>query len=300
MIGKKQHMEARIGREGYKLTGVARILWTTATLTLSIGITLQHASPGRAGNPHPKRYSYSDVIKKIVQRNAHRTPVYGYRIVNKYPHNPASFTQGLLYDKGFLYESTGLYGKSSIRKVDVTTGKALRTRRLPDHYFGEGLGIWKGRLVQLTWRSRTGFVYDKDLNKIGEFAYRTEGWGMTQNEKSMIMSDGSDILRFWEPVRFKEVGRLRVHDHGSPVGFINELEYIKGEIYANIWGTDYIARISPDTGEILGWIDLSGLLTSSRLPSGSVLNGIAYDRVGDRLFVTGKSWPIMFEIRLVP
>jgi glutaminyl-peptide cyclotransferase len=163
------------------------------------------------------------------------------------------------------------------------------------------LAIWKDRLIQLTWRARRGFVYDKDFNKTREFEYQTEGWGITQNEEHLIMSDGTGTLRFWEPVRFTEARRVHVHDHGRPIRFINELEYVKGEIYANVWGTDYLARISPDTGGITGWIDLKGLLgPSSRLPPTYVLNGIAYDKVGDRLFVTGKSWPRLFEIRLVP
>jgi glutamine cyclotransferase len=237
----------------------------------------------------------------MVKTSVHKTPVYGYRVVNDYPHDRNSFTQGLLFNAGFLYESTGLYGKSTVRKVNLETGVAIKVRHLPPHYFGEGLAIWKDRLIQLTWRSGRGFVYDQDLNKTREFEYQTEGWGITRNEEHVIMSDGTDMLRYWEPVRFTETRRVQVNDRGRPIRLLNELEYIRGEIYANVWGTDYVARISPDTGAITGWIDLKGLLGPSiRLPPAGVLNGIAYDKLGDRLFVTGKCWPRLFEIRLVP
>ncbi len=277
------------------------LLWRFVALSIGLGMVLQHPTQGRARSAHAQDPAYSSAIEKTIRANAHRTPVYGYRVVNDYPHDPNSFTQGLLFDRGSLYESTGLYGRSTIRKADLKTGVVLRIRHLPPHYFGEGLAIWKDRLIQLTWRSRRGFVYDRDFHKSGEFEYQTEGWGITQNGEHLIMSDGTDTLRFWEPVRFTEVRRVHVHDHGGPIRFINELEYIEGEIYANVWGTDYLARISPDTGGITGWIDLKGLLGPSiRLPPGCVLNGIAYDKTKDRLFVTGKFWPRLFEIRLVP
>ena len=305
MIRKNTHETEKSGRQGRRSfpvsAGRSVYLWTTVALTLGLGMALPHPSQGKAGNAHAQGFPYSATIEKLVRANVHKTPVYGYQVVHDYPHDRNSFTQGLLFDEGFLYESTGLYGKSTLRKVDVETGLVSRIRHLAPHYFGEGLALWKDRLIQLTWRSRRGFVYDKDFNKTGEFTYQTEGWGITQNEEYLIMSDGTDTLRFWEPVRFTEVKRIHVHDHGRPIRFINELEYIEGEIYANIWGTDYLARISPDTGGITGWIDLKGLLgPSGHLPPAHVLNGIAYDKVGDRLFVTGKSWPRLFEIRLVP
>jgi glutamine cyclotransferase len=281
--------------------GRSVLLWKTVALTLGLGMALQHPGQGRAGNAQRQRFPYAARLEQMIHAKGRVTPVYGHNIVNAYPHDRSSFTQGLLFDEGSLYESTGLYGKSTIRKAALETGIASKIRHLAPHYFGEGVAIWKDRLIQLTWRSRRGFVYDKDLNKTREFEYQTEGWGITQNEEYLIMSDGTDTLRFWEPVRFTEVKRVHVHDHGRPIRFINELEYIKGEIYANVWGTDYIAIISPQSGETTGWIDLKALVEKSgRARPDDVLNGIAYDRIGGRLFVTGKRWPKLFEIELVP
>jgi glutaminyl-peptide cyclotransferase len=228
--------------------------------------------------------------------------VYGYKIVHAYPHDPEAFTQGLIYRDGSLFESTGLSGRSTLREVRLETGEVVREYALAQVYFGEGLTNWGDTLVQLTWQSKTGFLYDEASFKVlGTFRYGGEGWGLTHDARQLIMSDGSASLRFLDPVTFEEIGRLEVQDRGLPVNFLNELELVKGEVYANVWQTDRIAMISPGTGRVDGWIDLGGLRqeTGATKPI-DVLNGIAYDAAGDRLFVTGKLWPKLFEIKLVP
>lgn len=228
-------------------------------------------------------------------------PVVGYRIVNTYPHDPSAFTQGLVFADGVLYEGTGLRGQSSLRKVDLRTGTILQVRQLPVRFFGEGITIYGNRVIQLTWRARVGFVYHKQtFQLLDTFNYSTEGWGITHDGRSLIISDGTSTLYLLDPQTFREVGRLEVHTRDGPVSRLNELEYVQGEIYANIWKTDRIARISPQTGEVVGWIDLEGLLRpEDRNRRIDVLNGIAYDVKNDRLFVTGKLWPKLFEIELV-
>lgn len=226
----------------------------------------------------------------------------GYQIVHAYPHDPKAFTQGLVYVDGHLYESTGLNGRSSLRMVDLQTGRILQHHELAAEYFGEGLTNWGSSLVQLTWKAGTAFVYDRFSFALQRtLHYPGEGWGLTQDGKSLIMSDGSPVLRFFDPRTFREIRRLSVVDeNGQPVLDLNELEYVRGEIYANVWHTDRIARISPRTGKVLGWIDLSGLIDKSQLSdTDAVLNGIAYDSRFDRLFVTGKLWPRLFEIKVV-
>jgi len=227
----------------------------------------------------------------------------GYQIVHVYPHDPSAFTQGLVYSDGHLYESTGLNGQSSLRMVDLSTGRILQRYNLPNEYFGEGLTDWGSHLVQLTWQNGTGFVYDRFSFSLRDtFHYQGEGWGLTHDQTSLILSDGSPILKFLNPESFREIRRISVHDgRGSPIKNLNELEYIHGEIYANVWQTDRIARISPRTGRVVGWIDLTGLIDQRELQdSSAVLNGIAYDVRANRLFVTGKLWPKLFEIKLVP
>ena len=227
---------------------------------------------------------------------------YTYEIVNKFPHSRDAFTEGLLYDGGFLYEGTGGYGGSSIRKVDLTTGAVLQKRMLPTIYFGEGIVIHQNRIIELTWSSRIGFIYDKaTFDSLDLFHYPTEGWGMTTDGTRLIMSDGTSMLRFWNPATLEQVDSIQVKDRGVPVTVLNELEYIRGKIYSNVWKTDRVAIISPRTGRVEGWIDLSGLLTDEdRILPVDVLNGIAYDSGAGRLFVTGKLWPWLFEIKLVP
>jgi glutamine cyclotransferase len=230
-------------------------------------------------------------------------PTEGYRVVHTYVHDSKAFTQGLVYVDGHLYESTGRNGSSSIRMVDLSTGRILQHYDLPAEYFGEGLTDWGSSLVQLTWKAHKGFVYDRfSFTLLKTFAYAGEGWGLTHDDKQLIMSDGTSYLRFLDPQTFRETKRLPVIDEtGHALQNLNELEYVHGEIYANIWQTDKIVRISPRTGKVLGWIDLSGLIDKRELSdSDAVLNGIAYDSMGDRLFVTGKLWPKLFEIRIVP
>ncbi|MHB1021921.1 MAG: glutaminyl-peptide cyclotransferase [Acidobacteriaceae bacterium] len=226
----------------------------------------------------------------------------GYKVVHTYPHDSSAFTQGLLYLDGHLYEGTGLHGQSSVRMVDLTTGRVLQHYDLPQQYFGEGLTDWGSTLVELTWQAHEGFVYDRfSFRLLRTFTYSGEGWGLTHDSKSLIMSDGTPYLRFLDPKTFKEVRRIEVTDRGKPVKELNELEYVRGEIYANVWMTDRIARISPATGRVLGWIDLRGLLPLvERRDDNAVLNGIAYDAKGNRLFVTGKLWPKLFEIKVIP
>jgi len=212
-----------------------------------------------------------------------------------YPHDRNAFTQGLVFEEGVLYEGTGIKGRSSLRKVELKTGNILKIHRLPDYYFGEGVTVYGDTIIQLTWKSQTGFVYDKDtFELLRKFTYPTEGWGMTHDGNCLIMSDGTSTLHFLNPKTFKEIYQLEVYDKKGPVYRLNELEYIQGEIYSNVWQTNRIARIAPQSGQVIGWIDLKGLNVQ-----GSVLNGIAYDSHSDRLFVTGKLWPKLFEIDLL-
>jgi glutaminyl-peptide cyclotransferase len=230
-----------------------------------------------------------------------RAPVAGYRVVHVFPHDSQAFTQGLVYLDGVFYEGTGLNGRSTIRKVKIETGQVMQMQKLDSQYFGEGIAILNDTLFQLTWQSGIAFLYDRaTFTRTGTFSYTGEGWGLTHDGRRLIMSDGTATLRFIDPASHKEISRLAVRDGGRPVLNLNELEYIKGEVFANVWQTDRIARISPKTGEVSGWIDLKGLLPASEQAPDAVLNGIAYDAAGDRLFVTGKLWRKVFEIRIVP
>jgi glutaminyl-peptide cyclotransferase len=230
------------------------------------------------------------------------TPQYTFKIVRTFPHDSNAFTQGLEYHDGFLYESTGLEGRSSLRKVRLETGDVLQHIDLPSKYFAEGITIFKDQIVQLTWQSHAGFVYDlSDFRLLRQFSYPGEGWGLANDGREIFMSDGTSQLRVLDPTSLEEKRRFTVHDGNKPIHELNELEWVEGEIFANIWQTDRIARISPKTGEVLGWIDLAGLLSPIyQLPQGAVLNGIAYDPEHKRLFVTGKLWPKIFEIQIVP
>jgi glutaminyl-peptide cyclotransferase len=227
-----------------------------------------------------------------------RAPVAGYTVRHAYPHDSHAFTQGIEYRGGVLYEGTGLNGQSTVRRVELTTGKVLQKMVVPQEYFGEGITTWGETILQLTWQSQIGFVYDRNTFKpLRTFRYTGEGWGLTHNATHLIMSDGSASLRFLDPRTFTETRRLLVTDAGTVIRDLNELEWVDGEIYANVWQTNFIARISPSSGRVVGWIDLSGLLSPEELRAGAdVLNGIAYDAAGRRLFVTGKLWPKVFEI----
>jgi glutamine cyclotransferase len=230
------------------------------------------------------------------------TPVMTYEVLNTYPHDPNAFTQGLLYHEGYLYESTGLYGESSLRQVDLETGEVLFRVDLGDEYFGEGLTLFEGELFQLTWREGKGFVYDlADFSLTRTFYYSTEGWGLTHDGQRLILSDGTNTLYFLDPDSLAVTGSVAVTYPFGAVQRLNELEYIRGEVFANIWQTDDIVRIDPATGQVKGWINLGGILTKDlRTANTDVLNGIAYDPDGDRLFITGKRWPKLYEIRLLP
>lgn len=235
--------------------------------------------------------------------SASTIPVYRYEVLHAYPHDANAFTQGLFYDQGVLYESTGLQGRSSVRKVRLETGEVLQQTNLSPAVFGEGITHWDKRLIGVTWQSELGYVLDQDSFAVQQlFDYKGEGWGLTQDGRAIIMSDGSAELRFLDPQTLQEQRRLRVTADGRPVDQLNELEWVEGEIYANIWQTDRIARIDAKTGQVVGWIDLTGLLPAKERVAGhtDVLNGIAYDSVGKRLWVTGKMWPKLYEIKLVP
>jgi len=226
--------------------------------------------------------------------------IYTYQIVNTYAHDRNAFTQGLAFDNGLLYEGTGQYGNSSLRKVDLATGDVLQMRRLSSDYFGEGITIYDDTIVQLTWESHMGFLYDKNsFNLLRQFSYPTEGWGITYDGERLIMSDGTSLLHFLNPETLETTGYIEVSDNNKPVSRLNELEYVSGKVYANVWRTDRIAIIEPRDGRVTAWIDLSGLLrTQDYSGHVDVLKGIAYDAQTDRLFVTGKLWPFLFEIKL--
>jgi glutamine cyclotransferase len=226
---------------------------------------------------------------------------YTYDVVNAYTHDTNAFTEGIVYDNGFLYESTGLNGNSSLRKVELQTGRTLQLYSLPEQYFGEGITIFGDRIIQITWQSQKGFVYDKvSFDIVEEFSYQGEGWGITHDDNRLIMSNGSATLTFLDPVTFKITGTVQVKDGNTPVTNLNELEYINGDVYANVWHQDKIAIINVQTGQVKGWINLTGLYDVSNADPENVLNGIAYDANSERLFVTGKRWPQLFEIKLEP
>ena len=229
-------------------------------------------------------------------------PGHAYTVVNTFPHDPEAFTQGLVFHQGRLYEGTGLRGRSSVRIVELETGEIIQIHRLPPEYFGEGITIHGDRIIQVTWQSRVGFVYDRDtLEPLDTFSISSEGWGLTHDGTSLVLSDGTSTLHFLDPITFEETRTVEVRDGDEDVRLINELEYIDGEIYANIWQTDMIARIDPMSGSVLGWLEFSGLREHiDDEASLDVLNGIAYDDETGHLFLTGKLWPLLFEIELAP
>jgi glutamine cyclotransferase len=238
----------------------------------------------------------------FVPSAASQTPEYGYQVVHVYPHDRKAFTQGLEFRAGFLYEGTGLNGQSTLRKVKLETGEVMQQVSVDAQYFGEGVTVFNQQILELTWRSAIGFVYEQNsMRRLRSFNYSGEGWGLANDGSEIYMSDGTPQIRVWDPVTLQEKRRVTVRNGGKPVTYLNELECVRGEIYANVWQTDRVARISPKDGRVLGWVNLSGLLSAAdRTDNTDVLNGIAYDLLGDRLFVTGKFWPKLFEIKLVP
>jgi glutaminyl-peptide cyclotransferase len=231
--------------------------------------------------------------------SAGKVPVFRYTVVRSYPHDRSAFTQGLQYVDGVFYEGTGLNGRSSIRKVKIDTGEVLQKRDVPAQHFGEGIALVKGEVFQLTWQSGLAFVYDAaTLTPKRQHKYSGEGWGLTTDGTGLIMSDGTATLRFLDPATFTERRRVRVTAAGAPLSNLNELEAVRGEIFANVWQTDYVARIDPATGTVNGYIDFRGLLSAREREGTDVMNGIAYDAAGDRLFITGKLWPRVFEVRI--
>jgi glutamine cyclotransferase len=245
-------------------------------------------------------FSCSDTSESPVPGNSDAI-IYTYNIVNTYPHDRTAFTQGLVFEDDVLFDGTGQYGHSTLRRVELETGDILQIRELSDEFFGEGITIYEDEVIQITWKSNVGFVYGKNsFELLQQFNYPTEGWGITHDGTRLIMSDGTSTLRFLDPQTFEEIGQLDVFDHDTPIDRLNELEYIQGEIYANVWQEDWIVRIAPETGRVVGWIDMRGLLSAEdQSEPVDVLNGIAYDAEADRLFVTGKWWPRLFEIELV-
>ena len=227
-------------------------------------------------------------------------PKYGYQIVNIWPHDSNAFTQGLILMDGKLLESTGQEGRSSLRSVELETGKILKKVDVPEPYFAEGIAALNGKVYQLTWQHHLGFIYDSQtFQRVGEFNYDGEGWGLATDGKSLILSDGSDRLRFIDPSSFRVTKTITVTDGNTPVRQLNELEFVQGEIYANVWHDDRIATIDPQSGHVTSWIDLTGLIPSNELPdTEAVLNGIAYDQANNKLYVTGKLWPRLFEIKV--
>ena len=231
---------------------------------------------------------------------ASSTPVAGFRVVASFPHDSEAFTQGLVFDAGTLFEGTGKHGHSTLRRVDLETGAVLQQAALPRELFGEGITVWGDEIVQLSWKAHRGLRYDRGtFEPVGEFHLPGEGWGITQDGRHWIISDGTDTLRFLDPGSATEVRRIQVRDGARTVERLNELEYINGEVWANIWYQDRLVRISPEDGRVLGYVDLSGLWPSvRRRPTEAVLNGIAYDAIGQRLFVTGKYWPWLYQIEV--
>jgi glutamine cyclotransferase len=263
-------------------------------------VNMPDPQTSRGTNTKPQGKASSAAPQPCSPASNQSIPVYTFEVVNTWPHDIKAFTQGLVFHQGFLYESTGHHGQSTLRQVELRTGKVTKQFDVSSSYFAEGMTIFQDKIYQLTWTEHKAFVYDlKSFHPAGEFTYEGEGWGLTHDGQHLIMSDGTNRLRFLDPLTFKTISTISVCDNGAELMNLNELEYLRGEIYANIWKQERIVRIDPQTGRILGWIDLMGLLPKKeRGDSENVLNGIAYDEKEDRLFVTGKRWPKMFEIRL--
>ena len=260
----------------------------------STGRKSLRVSAWRSGKPVNSVTRFITVVSDVTPKR------YGYGVVHTYPHDPEAFTQGLVYEKGKMFEGTGQKSGSSLREVDLHTGKVIRQHDLDASLFGEGIALYHDRIYQVTWENQVGFIYDKaTFNVINKIYYSTQGWGLATVGDRIVMSDGTNVLAFYDPEMFTIVSRIEVYDNEKMVESLNELEYINGEIWANIWMTDRIARIDPSSGKVLGYVDLKGILPESdKTPETDVLNGIAWDAEGKRIFVTGKRWPKLFEIRI--
>lgn len=270
-------------------------------LSFCVGCGQKSPAAASASSPNSAAARSPDSVA-AAPAPAAEVPRYTYEVVGVWPHDPEAFTQGLVYLKGILLESTGLNGRSTLRKVELQTGRVMQQIRVPSQYFAEGMTVIGDRVFQLTWQNQKGFVYNLSTFELEkEFAYAGEGWGLTTDGQQLILSDGTNQIRFLDPVTFKVTRTIRVFHRGEPLALLNELEWVRGEIYANLWQTHSVARIDPATGALLGLVDFSGLLPSAdRRANTDVLNGLAYDATGDRLFVTGKNWPKLFEVRLKP
>ena len=257
-----------------------------AAIVAALGVTMLRSKSQEPAKPADNRPAQAQKVS--------------YEVVANYPHDPKAFLQGLVWHDGGFYESTGQYGESSLRRVEFPSGKVIKQVKLAPDLFGEGLALVDNRLIQLTWTTKLGFVYDRDtFQKVREFTYQTEGWGLAYDGKDLILSDGSDQLTYMDPQNFQTVRKLRVTRDGRPVRDINELEFIEGEIWANVWHQDVILRIDPATGQVTSFLDMKGLISREMVSNPeAVLNGIAYDPQGKRIFVSGKLWPLIFEIRL--
>ena len=284
----------KLAERGLRPVGAARSMFLVQALVLIVTVAIVSAG-GNADTKVP--------AEGTSQTAPAQPPIvyYRYKVIRTYPHDARHFTQGLVYRDGFLYEGTGLYGQSVLTKRKLATNELIKRYRLPRKLFGEGVTLFGDRIIQLTWKSRTGFSYAEDTFRLlDEFHYDTEGWGLTHDGTRLILSDGTDTLRFLDPNTYAETGRIKVRSNGRPLREINELEFIDGQIYANVLPTDYIAIIAPQTGRVTGWIDLRGLYSSRRDADRDILNGIAYVPETKHLLVTGKLWPKLFEIELVP
>lgn len=279
-------------QETWRRPGKDSGIWRLSALVM-ISIIMCWPSPGCSDDHLQQRFGLSSLLKT-------RVPIASVDVKNSYPHDPGAFTQGLFFHQDDLYESTGLNGKSTLVRKNVQTGKILRAVKLPREYFAEGIALLNGKIYQLTWRNQIAMIYDAgSFQTIGQLKYQGEGWGLTSDGRYLLMSNGSPEITFRDPDSFRVVRKIKVHDGDTPVEYLNELEYIKGEIWANVFTQDIVARISPKDGRVIGWIDLS--LLRAYLPRHAnvdVLNGIAYDEERRRIFVTGKYWPKIFEIQL--
>lgn len=295
----------RIGFSNQNLLSYGPAIFRRLWICLTAFSVLGSAPPSQTSENTDMEFSQHPFFVQMAQRvyaDSTRIPIFTYRVVSSFPHDPTAFTQGLVFDNGFLYEGTGLRGASTLREVELESGDIVRIHGLDDRYFGEGITICKNRIIQLTWTANLGFIYERDtFELVQEFRYPIEGWGITHDNACMIMSDGSARLHFIDLETFRKVRDVEVHDHQGPLYGLNELEYVRGQLFANVWPTEFLARIDPTSGKVVAWVDLRGILTPDDRGDHrvDVLNGTAYDAYGHRLFVTGKWWPRLYEIELV-